>query len=319
MQIDNLISIKGGAYNDIKKALRQWIDLYSKDLADGLTFELYKNGIENYSIQADKKLDNERFYFLINYLNYPEGIDYKIDIEGFTIGKEKNQLKGKDLIVYISPTDNEYDNVFVTTSENKCFKIDFGGRITEEKNLKLYQLPLNLNQGISEIILVENKLKIKDEIETEYNKLDRRFKIICVIIVSAFIITLLLFQSHPNFPTINYAIGFTVWGWLTYDYKILQVNKLYFGSLGLGVAILLYGYILSQKVIHEDNFSLILIGTTMPIFFLILQKPLRLIFKKIMKREPKVERPAPSFADGVYITIIWLSSVLIPTLFYTGR
>lgn len=317
MKIDNLILIKGGSYSDIKKALRQWIDLYSKDLEDGLTFQLYKNESGNHIIQADKRLDNERFYYLVNYLNYPEGIEYKIDIEGFTTGKENNQLKDKELLVYISQTDKEYDNVFVTTSENENFKVDFGGRITEGRERKTYLYPNNLNLGISETIKVQNKQELNRQIESRTDKLDKRFKIVATIIISAFALTFLLFRTEDNFLTINYTIAFAVWGWFTFDYKILQVDKLFFSSVGLGLAILFYGYLLKNEFSNEDNSPLISMGTTMPIFFLTIQRPLRFAFIKIMKREPKVEKPAPSFADFVYIFILWLTTILIPAFYYT--
>jgi hypothetical protein len=317
VKIDNLIIIKGGAYSDIKKALRQWIDLYSKDLQDGLNFQFSKNRSGNHIIQADKRLDNERFYYLINYLKYPENIEYKIDIEGFTTGKDKNKLKGRELLVYISPTDKEFDNVFVTTSENENFKIDFSGRITEGRERKTYLYPNNLNLGQSETIKVQNKQDLNRKIESPKDKLNKRFKILASIVISAFALTFLLFRTEVNFLTINYTMAFAVMGWFTFDYKILQVDKLYFSSMGLGLVILTYGYLLNNEFSNEDNSPLILIGTTMPIFFLTLQRPFRFVFKKIMKREPKVEKPAPSFADFVYIFILWLTTILIPTFYYT--
>jgi hypothetical protein len=315
--VDNLIVITGGAYKDIKKALKQWVDLYSKDLENGLTFQIFKNGIGNHIIQADKRLDNERFYYLINYLKYPEGIEYKIDIEGFTTGKEKNQLIGKPLLVYISPSDKEFDNIFVTTSENENFKVDFGGRITEVRDNKLYIFPNNLTLSVSENIIVQNNKDLNTQSESSTDKLEKRFKIISVIIFSAFALTFFLFKAENNFLTINYTIAFAVWGWLTFDYKILQIDKLYYSSVGLGLAILFYGYLLKNEYSSEDNYRLILMGTTMPIFFLTLQRPLRFAFKKTMKREPKVKKPAPSFADFVYILILLLSTILIPAFYYT--
>jgi hypothetical protein len=317
VKIDNLILIKGGAYNDIKKALRQWVDLYSQDLQDGLTFQLFKTVSSNYIIQADKRLDNKRFYFLINYLKYPEGIEYKIDVEGFTTGKDKNKLKDKELLVYISPTDQEFDNVFVTTSENENFKVDFGGRITEGRERKAYSYPKDLNFGLSESIKVKNKQDLNRESESSTEKLEKRFKIVVAIVISAFALTFLLFRTEDNFLTINYTLAFAVWGWLTFDYKTLQVDKLYFGAVGLGLVILFYGYLFNNEFSNEDNSSLILMGTTMPIFFLTLQQPLRFAFKKIMKREPKVGNPAPSFADFVYVFILWLTTILIPAFYYT--
>lgn len=316
MKTDNLILIKGGAYNDIKKALRQWIHLYSKDLQDGLTFQLFKNGNGNHIIQADKEIENERFYYLINYLKYPEGIEYKIDIEGYTTGKDKNQLKDKELLVYISQTDKEYDNVFVTTSENENFKVDFGGRITEGLERKTYLYPNNLNLGESETIKVQNKQDLNRPIESSIDKLDKRFKIISALIFFAFALTFFLFQTEDDFLTINYVIAFAVWGWLTFDYKILQVDKLYFSSVGLGLAIFFYGLFLNKN--FEENIPMIQSVTTMPIFLLIIQRPLRLAFIRVMKREPKVEKPAPSFADFVYIFILWMITLIIPAIYFKG-
>lgn len=315
MKVDYLILIKGGAYNDIKRALKQWVDLYSKDLKDGLTFQLFKNGNGNYIIQADKRLDNERFYYLINYLKYPEDIEYKIDIEGFTTGKDKNKLKDRELLVYISPTDKEYDNVFVTTSENENFKVDFGGKITEGRERKIYVYPTNLNLGLSESITVQNKQDLTKQTGSSSDKLEKRFKIISAIVLSAYVLTFFLFQTEDNFLTINYTIAFAVWGWLTFDYKILQVDKLYFSAVGLGLAMFFYGLFLNKN--FEENIPIILSVTTMPIFLLIIQRPLRLVFIKLMKREPKVEKPAPSFADFVYIFILWMATLIIPAIYFT--
>jgi len=315
MNIDNLIVIKGGAYTDIKKALRQWVDLYSKDLKGGLTFQLFKNGRGNHIIQADDRLDNERFYYLVNYLNFPEGINYKIDIQGFTKGKDNNQLKDKDLLIYISQIDKEYDNVFVQTSENENFKVDFGGKIIEGSEIKTYSYPTNLNLGISEKITVNKKREFNKPTEKSNNKLERRFKIVSAVILSAFILTFFLFRNEDEFLTANYAIAFAVWGWLTFDYRMLQIDKLYFGSLGLGLAIFLYGLFLNDY--FDENIMMVQSATTMPIFLLIVQRPLRLIFIRLMKREPKVEKPAPSFADFVYIFTLWMVTILIPVFYYS--
>jgi len=316
MVVDNLILIKGGAHNDVKKALSQWIELYSKVLKDGMTFQLYNSGNNSHIIQADKHIDNESFYYLINYLNYPEGIKYEIDVEGFTIGKDKNKLNGKQLLVYISPNDTDYDNVFVTTSENENFKVDFGGKITEENENKLYSFPNDLSFGISEIITVENIENLNQNSESAADPLEKRFKIVSIVVIAAFALTFLFFKTEESFFTINYAIAFAVFGWLLYDYKILQIDSLYYGSVGLGLTILLFGYLLNEKFSNEDN-SLLLMGTSMPIFFLTIQRPLRFAFIRIMKREPIVDRPSPSFADSVYVIILLLSSILTPTFFFS--
>ncbi len=311
MIIDNLIVIKGGAYSSIKKALRQWIDLYSKDLEEGLTFQIFKNGYGSHLIKADPKLDNERFYYLINYLNYPEGIEYKIDIQGFTIGKERNKLQGKNLLVYISSTDKEYDNVFVTTSENENFKVDFGGRITQTTEYKNFKFPNDLIFEFLEILIVEKKQNFIIETPNDHGTLEKRFKIICLIILLALGLTYLIFKNDDSFLKINYTIAFAIWGWLVFDYKMLQVDRLYFSSLVLGIFIYAYGYLLNKEFSDGNNISTALIGAKLPIFFLLIQRPLRFIFKKIMKREPKVDRPAPSFPDFIYMFIFLLITFIL--------
>ena len=80
----NILFIEGGACADIKKALVQWIDLSSDILGEGLTFELYKDERGKHIIKADDNLSNEQFNYLLNYLKYPEDIEYKINITGYT-------------------------------------------------------------------------------------------------------------------------------------------------------------------------------------------------------------------------------------------
>ncbi len=47
-------------------------------------------------------------------------------------------------MVYISPMDKGYDNVFVTTSENENFKFDFVGQITKQKEIRAFRYPKDL-------------------------------------------------------------------------------------------------------------------------------------------------------------------------------
>lgn len=223
MGIDNLITIKGGAYNDIKKALRQWIELYSNDLQEDLTFQLFKNGRGNHIIQADKRLDNERFFYLINYLNFPEGIEYEIDIEGFTIGKDKNQLKNKSLLVYISRTDKDYDNVFVTTSENENFKVDFGGNITEIKDQRFFNHPTDIILDYPETIKINRIPVLKKEEKINENSIDKRFKIISIITLSLTLIGIIINQYDSQiFIKFVFLFGMGISTWFYADYKMLQ-------------------------------------------------------------------------------------------------
>jgi hypothetical protein len=310
MKRNNLIVINGGDYDKIKKALNQWIDLYSKDLQNGLTFELYRNGTEKHIIQVDERMDNERFYYLINYLKYPEEIEYEIDIEGFTTGKDRNKLKNKDLLVYISPKDQDYDNVFITTSDHENFKMDFGGKIKDGNESKIYSFPTNLNLGLSESITVQNKQKKAQHTAISTDNLEKRFKVIISIIVSLYFLTFLFYQKESNFLNLNYTMTSAVWFWLILDFKILQVNKLYFSAVALGLGLFIYGLFLDAN--FEQKVPIILPLSTMPIFLLIIQRPLRFAFIKLIKREPEVENRPTSIPDLIYSLFLWMTISIIP-------
>lgn len=312
MTIDNLIIINGGAYSDIKKALQQWIDLYSDNLQKNLTFELYKHGRGHHIIKADDNLDNERFFYLVNYLNYPKGIDYKIDIEGLTTGTEQKELQNKKILVYIPTNDTEGDNVFVVTSDNETFKIDFGGKIVKVNGNKTYSVP-DMSQLLNPEIIRPYKRQVTvDKKENVKDNLEKRFRTISFITLCLIIISLLtlLYDNHMFFKT-TFFLGIGLGVWFLSDYKMLQVDKYYTYCLFIAIAFLCYGILI--KVQFSDGvINLLDLGSVYSLSLLIVQKPLRLIYKKIFKREPVVEKPAPTFWDFIYMLLLFLALIALP-------
>ncbi|MBT1704064.1 hypothetical protein [Chryseosolibacter indicus] len=312
---DNLIIIKGGAYNDIKKALRQWIQLYLKDLQDGLTFELYKNGRGSHIIQADRRLDNERFYYLINYLNYPENINYRIEIEGFTIGKANNVLKDKQLLVYFSSIDKESDSVFVTTSENENFRIDFNGKITDTREKRIFQVPAELNLDNPETINVSQKQISRNTIKTNETCADKRFNVLLLIVVSLFTIGIIIKQiDNHTFAKYSLFYGMGIGLWFFGDYKLLQSDKHYIYCLIIAICYLVVAIVF----VGGFNKHILDYGALHPIAVLLIQKPTRFLYKLVFNREPVVDRPPPSFWDVVYIGVLFLALTVLPFLIIHG-
>ena len=150
--MNNLIITEGGTSNDVKKALRQWIGLYADKLPDDVSFKVSTSQLGTHLIQADERLENDLFYFLINYLDCPKGIKYTVNIKGFTTGKKNDLLKGKKLLIYISPTDKEGDNVFVVTSDNENFKVSFDGKVTKIEGNAIFEPPMGLTFENPEIV-----------------------------------------------------------------------------------------------------------------------------------------------------------------------
>jgi hypothetical protein len=147
--------------------------------------------------------------------------------------------------------------------------------------------------------------KIKDDPE-------KRFRVVAFAIVFLFPGSYVASSEREIFLMPQYAIGFAIWGWLLWDYKLLQINSLYVKTLGLSIGVFFYGLYLGSQFDYLDNGGLIKIGTTLPAIFLLLQKPLRIAFKAMMKREPIVDKPAPSFPDFIYIFILLITTLVIP-------
>jgi hypothetical protein len=335
MTIDNLIVITGGAYADVKRALEQWINLYAEDLQDDFVFKIFKNGYWKHVILADERLDNNLFYYLINYLNDPEGISYEIDLEGFTTGKEDNILKGKKILVYISSTDRDGDNVFAATSEGENFKVDFGGKIIKTNESKVYNMPIDLTFESEEILQVnKNEFKEIQKKEKWFN-VNYRFKAISIITTFFFLLTcfiLFVLQNWDGFINSMIILSFGIWGWFFGDYKMLREDKLYLKCLRIAVLYGIYGLILTNQY---GGVALIFLGI-MPLNYLILQKPTRLAYLKLFKREPEITRigkftiltcmgmklikrepgitRTEKFADLIYTGILLLGSIFFPIL-----
>lgn len=316
MTTNNLIFIKGGSYNEIKKALRQWIDLYSKDLQDELSFQLFKNGRGNHIILADSRLDNERFYFLINYLKYPEGIEYQVEIDGFTIGKENNLLKDKQLLVYISPNDKDFDNVFVATADGKNYKVDFGGRIIEVIEKKEYIIDDKVHLDNPEIFKISKLEYNHEQNEKSQKRIENRFRIISLITLIVYTINLLVPFNSKGIEVIDQSSWIIFMGvgiWFLTDYEMLRIDRFYIKSLFIAIGVFTYGFLLSGFIQNDILEKMIFPSSLYPMTLLIVQWPTRRLFKLVFKREPEVDNHG-KFADLVYTIILFVGLAVLPFL-----
>jgi len=315
VNIDNFIIIKGGLCKDIKKALQQWIALYSKDLVRNIKLELYGLGQERYLIVADKRLNNEKFNYLINYLRYPEGIEYNISVEGYaTVRDEKiypQNLLNKKILVYLSDNDKEYDNVFVTTEDNETYKIDFNGKVSRVYESKTFSIPdidTNLLQKPERIALTKREIT---DVENEKLKksITNRFRIILALIIITVAINSSSLFINPNSEISSdttFILVFFVAIWFHWDYKMLRIDKYYSYSIIIAILHLAYGHFIREYFSDVDTF--LYYGFYFPILYLIIQKPVRLFFIRKFNREPIVE-PHPPLLDGLYGISILLFTV----------
>lgn len=313
----NYIIIDGGAFTDIKNALKQWIDLYSESIDKECSLELYKSGIGKYLVIVDKQIDNERFCYLFNYLKYPENISYKVNILGYlTVSDLKIFPKmdlGSKIQIFIPDFDKDYDNVYAVTPNNETYKFDFSGKTKKVELVNKYQnFEIDFNILVNPDILKVSKKSLKLD-KPNSKTIAKGFNIISIIILLLYGLSYLLLKLGINSILFNFALGLGVTFWFFFDYKMLQLNDFYLKSLLIGVLIGLYGYYLYLDF-GSYNKNVIIDSAILPLFFLVTQRIYRFVFKTFLKREPIVDRPAPSFADGFYMFALIMTTILLPLM-----
>ncbi len=126
---DKLIIIKNVKIDDLKQAIQQFCNIYNQDSYQVLP-KLTIISENEFVITFPKDIDFEIFCFFVNYLHYPIDISYSPNIKGWaTTTKENNWMKSKvidkNIMLYIPKNDEDFDNVYFTTSENISYKLDF--------------------------------------------------------------------------------------------------------------------------------------------------------------------------------------------------
>jgi len=311
----DIIIVKGGLYSDVKKALKQWLDIYSNDLQDGLLFKLFKNGRGNHFIQVDDRLDNEKFFFLVNYLKYPEGIEYKTEVGGYTTGKEQNLLKAQKLFVYIPSDDNSFDNVFVVTDKNSHYKVEFDGNISACDDVVRYKTPDVTVSDNSEIIIVNREKIDKEKKENSVVKITRRFKIVSSIILIVYGINFLLqtlLYNDEFFDDSSAVLFFGVSLWFLFEEEMLRINKFYFRCFLISIGISVYSFVLNKFLVPEISVISLSMSFS-PLFLLLIQWPLRRLYIYLFNREPKVDGHG-KFADLVYSLMLGFALMVLPLI-----
>lgn len=151
---DKLIIVEDINESDIKKILHDFCNLYN-----GKTFQalprLTKLSDKKYAVTFPYDINFEIYCFLINYVNYPTGFNRHFKAIGWTTTKPTDiwiteKSVNKNVMLFVSDFDTEYDNIFLTTSDNIGYKLGFA--MGEEKQLldkpeKSYvKQPISINE-----------------------------------------------------------------------------------------------------------------------------------------------------------------------------
>jgi hypothetical protein len=141
-------------------------------------------------------------------------------------------------------------------------------------------------------------------------KIYKRFKIISVIALALFLGGLLIpFFNKPFFVDYSLALSWGIGFWLLGDYEFLQVNRLYVYCLLFALVFNVYGFIANVYCDAKGDLRLFSVNL---LLLLLIQRPLRLIFIFLFKREPAPDKPMPSFWDFIYYMLLACSFMFFP-------
>lgn len=148
MNLDTYILISGYNENTAIQALQQFSDMYaSSGVTNYLSLFRYNKSDKILLVNASDTIDKERFKYLVNYLQYPENINDKVEAVGYMTmmkpAKSNDNINAHRIMFYISPDDQEYDNVFGIFSDGGN-TIKFGFAIGENYiDLGIVERPFN--------------------------------------------------------------------------------------------------------------------------------------------------------------------------------
>jgi hypothetical protein len=134
---DKLIIVEDISENNIKKILREFCNSYNKEVYQAIP-RLTKLSEQKFAVTFPYDIDFEIYCYLINYVNYPMGFDRHFKTIGWTTTKPTDgwiteKSVNKNVMLFLSDVDTEYDNVFLTTSDNIGYKLGFA--MGEERQL----------------------------------------------------------------------------------------------------------------------------------------------------------------------------------------
>ena len=161
---DKIIIIKNVSIEDLKTVIKQFCNMYNQGNYRALPL-LRKYSESTFVITFPYDIDFETYCYIINYLHYPNGVSYSPQISAWTTTKHsdawmKESLINKNVMIYIPKEDKEYDNVYLTTSDNIGYKMGFA--MGEQS--QLLNVP-NTNYRKPEVTL--NDLNNKEKVNFE--------------------------------------------------------------------------------------------------------------------------------------------------------
>jgi hypothetical protein len=153
IQNDKIVLIENIKLDDLKSAIQKFCNNYNQEGLRALPL-LSVLSENKFVITFPFDTDFETYCYFVNYIYYPNDIIYKPTIKAWTSTKQNdswmtNEIVNKKVMLYIPSDDKDYDNVYLTTSDNIGYKMGFAmGEEKEKLNnpRQTYIEPINLEE-----------------------------------------------------------------------------------------------------------------------------------------------------------------------------
>jgi len=153
IQNDKIVLIENIKLSDLKSAIQKFCNNYNQENLTALPL-LTILSENKFVVTFPYDTDFATYCYFVNYMYYPNDIFYKPTIKAWTSTKQNddwmtNEIVNKKVMLFIPADDKDYDNVYLTTSENIGYKMGFA--IGEEKQKlnnprQTYVEPINFEE-----------------------------------------------------------------------------------------------------------------------------------------------------------------------------
>ena len=150
---DKIVLIENASSAEIKKVIQQFCNSYNQEGFKALPL-LTIVSANKCIVTFPFDIDFENYCYFINYLYYPNDIFYKPIIKAWTTTKindawMKDEIVNKKVMLYVPVDDKDHDNVYLTTSAYKSYKMGFAlGESSQQLSMpkEKYSEPIKMNE-----------------------------------------------------------------------------------------------------------------------------------------------------------------------------
>ncbi len=289
----------------LKKRIDVWADhIFKSKLSNEVHFLLFEIGDSKCFLVSEDFFDDPLIVNLANWLKYFNGYGKVLNIKGFLINSystlDNNIDKGNKVVDTLKLVNN-------SDSTKNCKSLLL--KYCEEKFKKIDTDSLLINEIDLESIF--NRINDYDK-EISNKKSVKNFKIYSLIIILILICEYFINYNFYNYFLIAHLISTSIIITFFYsDYKLLRNNVLYIYSLLFALIVFLVPLYFRQYSTYFwiSNFELYI--SFYPLCFLLVQKPIRLLFIKHYKREPIVDRNVFDINNSLYSFLIVIIPIII--------